>query len=262
MPSDKLKTMNDIAENVIIGEGVTLGSFCVIETDVQIGANSEIGHHVVIRSGTRIGKGVRIDDHTSIGKLPMKAANSAVTRSASFEPCMVGDGAVIGSNVVIYAGSMIQDEVLVADFASVREKVSIGRRTIVGRGVAIENDCSIGAFCKLETNAYITAFSLIEDYVFVAPGVLTSNDNYAGRSEERFKHLKGVTVRRGGRVGVGAVLLPGREIQEDGLVAAGAVVTRDVPERQIHAGVPAKLFGDVDEDQLLDNQKWFESGNE
>ncbi len=262
MHSESRVKMNDISESALIGEGVTFGSFCVVEAGVQIGADSEIGHHVVIRSGTKIGAGVRIDDHTSIGKLPMKALNSAVTRAGDFNPCTVGDKTIVGSSVVIYAGSRIDTGVLIADFASVRERVSIGRNTIVGRGVSIENDCSIGAFCKLETNVYISAYSELEDYVFIGPGVLTSNDNYVGRNEERLKHFKGVTVRRGGRVGVGAVLLPGLEIHEDALAAAGSVVTRDVPGRQIHAGVPAKLFGNVSEDQLLENQTWFESEKE
>lgn len=254
--------MNTISDRAILGDAVQIGNYCVIEDDVQIGANCILGHHVVIRSGTRIGESVRIDDHTSIGKLPMRAANSAVSKDAAAGPCIIGSKVLIGSNVVLYAGSIIEDEVLLADFSSVREHVSIGAKTIVGRGVAIENHCSIGASCKLETNAYIAAFSEIGDFVFIAPGVLTSNDNFAGRSEKRFKHFKGVTVRRGGRLGVGSVLLPGREVHEDGLVAAGSVVTRDVAPRQIVAGVPARTLRDVDEDQLLENQNWFDAPSE
>jgi serine O-acetyltransferase len=146
--------------------------------------------------------------------------------------------------------------VLIADLASVREKVEIGDFTIVGRGVTIENLCKIGSYCKLETNVYITAYSEIEDRVFVAPCVATSNDNFIGRTEERFKHFKGVTIRKGGRVGVGAVILPGKEIGEDALVAAGALLTGDARPRVIVAGVPAKEFREVPPEQLLENQNW------
>ncbi|MBU1947490.1 MAG: N-acetyltransferase, partial [Candidatus Eisenbacteria bacterium] len=100
------------------------------------------------------------------------------------------------------------------------------------------------------------AFSTIEDRVFIAPGVCTSNDNYIGRTEERFKHFKGVTVKRGGRIGVGSVILPGVTIHEDGVVAAGSVVTRDVPARMIVLGSPAKVLRPVPKEQLLENQDW------
>ena len=145
---------------------------------------------------------------------------------------------------------------MIADLATIREAVSVGDFTIVGRGVAIENKCTVGRYCKLETNVYLAAYSTIEDRVFLAPGVLTSNDNFIGRTEERFKHFKGATVRRGGRVGVGAVLLPGIEIESDAVVAAGAVQTRNADEDTIYAGVPARKFGAVPAEQKLDNQGW------
>ncbi|MCI0347656.1 MAG: N-acetyltransferase, partial [Chloroflexi bacterium] len=153
-------------------------------------------------------------------------------------------------------GARLRRRVLVADLATVREDVLIGDRTIVGRGVTVENRCTIGRFVKLESECYISAYSTLEDRVFVAPGVVTSNDNFVGRTEERFRHFKGVTVRRGGRLGAGAVILPGIEIGEDALVAAGAVVTSDVPPRVIVAGCPARLFRDVPTEQLLEHQGW------
>jgi len=110
---------------------------------------------------------------------------------------------------------------MIADLATVREAVTIGEQTIVGRGVAIENRCTIGKRCKLETDAYITAYSELEDDVFVAPMVATSNDNYMARGSERFKHFKGVTVRRGGRIGVNATVLPARSSRKKVLSPPG-----------------------------------------
>jgi len=108
----------------------------------------------------------------------------------------------------------------------------------------------------LETECYLTAYSVLEDRVFIAPQVTTANDNFVGRTKERLKHFKGVTVRRGGRIGAGAVVLPGIEVGEDALVAAGAVVTKDVPPRKIVKGVPAAVWKDVPPEQLLENQGW------
>jgi UDP-2-acetamido-3-amino-2,3-dideoxy-glucuronate N-acetyltransferase len=233
-----------VGENTIISEQVTVGEGCLI------------GHGVVIHPNVSIGSNVRIDDHAVIGKQPMRAANSILKKQDRLEPAEIGDDCIIGTAAIIYTGCRIGQKVLVADEASVRENTTVGDYTIVGRGVTVENFCTVGRYCKLETESYITAYSTIEDRVFIAPQVTTSNDNYGGRTEERFKHFKGVTVKKGGRIGVGSVILPGKIIGEDALVAGGSVVTADVPPRKIVRGVPARVWRDVPEEQLLENQNW------
>ncbi len=250
---------NVIHPTARLGDGTTLGEFCVIGADVTLGAGCRLGHHIVIHAGTRVGADVRIDDHASLGKLPMKAANSATTKEQELPPLSVGDTSIVGTGVVLYRGAVIDAKVLMADLCTVRENVSIGRGTIVGRGVTIENFCSIGRYCKLESECYLCAYSTLEDRVFVAPGVVTSNDNFVGRTQERFKHFKGVTVKKGGRIGAGSVMLPGVTIHEDGLVAAGSTVTRDVPARTIVVGKPAKVWREVPREQWLENQGWVDA---
>jgi UDP-2-acetamido-3-amino-2,3-dideoxy-glucuronate N-acetyltransferase len=247
---------SQISATARLGTATSHGYFCVIGEGVTVGDGCVIGNHVTIHDGTIIGNNVRIDDGAVIGKRPMRAANSAVTKDGDLPPCIIGNDCIIGTHVVIYRGAIISDKVLIADLSTVREQVTIGRKTIVGRGVAIENQCSIGKYVKLETNAYITAYSEIGDRVFVAPCVATSNDNFVGRTVERFKHFKGAIVKRGARIGVHATVLPGKTIGEDALIAAGALVTSDVPDKKIVAGVPGKVFRDVPEDQLLDKQDW------
>lgn len=239
-----------------VGAGVTLGAFVVIEAGATVGAGSVIGHGVVIHRDTRVGEGVRVDDHAVLGKEPMRAAISAVTREERLPPLEVAGGCMIGAGAVVYRGAKLGERVLVADGAAVRERVTIGERTIVGRGVTVENDCTIGCFVKLETACYITAYSVIENRVFVAPLVATANDRFMGRTEERLKHFKGVTVRRGGRIGLAALVLPGVTIGADGVVAAGSVVTRDVPPGKLVMGSPARVVRDVAEAELLDRQVW------
>ncbi len=239
-----------------IGRGVTIGELVVIGPRVTVGDECEIGNGVILHQGTRVGRGVRIDDHAVLGKLPMRAAQSAVTSDEELPVLEVGDGSIIGTHVVLYRGARLGSRVLVADLATVRERVSVGDRTIVGRGVSIENDCTVGRYVKLETGCYITAYSEIGNRVFIAPMVMTSNDRFIGRTEERLKHFKGISIARGGRIGVGAVILPGLSVGEDALVAAGSVVTRDVPARKIVMGTPARVVRDVGEEQLLDNQVW------
>ncbi len=242
-----------------IADGATLGEYCVVGAQVRIGAGCRIGHHVVIHDGTEVGENVRIDDHATLGKRPMRAANSATTSEQELPPLTVGDGAIVGTGAVLYRGAAIEGKVLLADLCTVRENVTIGRGTIVGRGVTVENFCTIGRYCKLESECYLTAYSTLEDRVFVAPGVVTSNDNFVGRTAERFKHFKGVTVRRGGRIGAGTVLLPGIVVGEDALVAAGSVVTRDVEPRTIVRGQPARPWRPVPVEQLLEQQGWVDA---
>lgn len=237
-----------------IGTGTQCGHNTVILGNVQIGENCRIGHGVVVHPDTIVGHNVRIDDHAVVGKLPVKAALSAVTKEQQLPPCIIENECLIGALVVVYRGCVLRTKVMVADMASIREDVEIGEYTIVGRGVTVENKVKVGRRCKLETEAYITALSEIEDGCFVAPEVTFTNDNFLGRTKDRFKYHKGVTMKRGARIGANVTVLPGVTIGVDALVAAGSIVTRDVPGGKIVLGTPAKPWRDVPAEQLLDNQ--------
>jgi len=240
-----------IHPSATIGKGTVMGHFVVVEEGVEIGKDCKIGHHIVIRSGSKIGDAVQIGDHTILGQQPMRAANSAVTNDTKHTGPHLSDRVRIGSHSIIYAGCHLDEDVFVADLATIRENVRIGTKTIVGRGVAIENASTIGSYCKIETNAYITAYSTVGNRVFVAPGVLTSNDNFIGRTEERFKHFKGAVLHDASRVGVGSILLPGVELPSEAVLAAGAVLTKNGAQGMIHKGIPAKPHGPVPPEQLL-----------
>jgi len=237
-----------------LGEGTEIGHFCVVAKGAKLGQGCRVGNHVIIHADTVIGDHVRIDDHAVVGKSPMKAANSATTKEQTLPAAKIADGCIIGTAAIVYRGATLGPRVLVADLAAVRENVTIGEKTIVGWNAYVEPDCTVGSFCKIESAAYITAYSKVGDYCFIAPGVITSNDNFVGRTEERKKHFKGVTVERGGRIGAGSVILPGKVIGADALVAAGSVVSRNVEPHQIVAGVPARKLRPVPPEQLLDAQ--------
>jgi acetyltransferase-like isoleucine patch superfamily enzyme len=243
--------MTGVDPSAQLGEDVQLGKNTLVEPDVVIGDGCVIGHNVILYKGTKIGSGVRIDDNVVIGKQPMRAAFSTLKLEDVLPPAEIGDECIIGTSVVIYAGCRLGSRILVADLATIRENVKVGDSTIVGRGVAIENLCEVGSKVKLETGCYITARSVIEDLCFVAPMVTTSNDNFLGRTEERFKHTKGPHLKRGARVGANAVLLPGVVIGEDAVVGAGAVAVKDVPPYKVFVGVPAEELRDTPVEQRL-----------
>ena len=234
-----------------IGEGVQIGRFTTIEEGAVLGDNVTVGNHVTIHAGTVIGEGSIVADHAVIGRWPRPAKSSTVKVDSELPALVIGEGCTIGAHAVLYRGSRIGREVLVADQAFLREKCAIGDHVVIGRGVAVENQVEVGSHTKIQTNAYITAYSRLEDHVFIAPGVQTTNDNFMGRTEERFKWVKGPTVKRGARVGGGAVLLPGVVIAEESFIAAGAVVNRNTEPAMVYAGVPARVLRPVPEGEMM-----------
>ena len=207
----------------------------------------------IVYPGTILGEGVQILDYAVVGKQPTLSPRSTAKREA-LAPLELGPGTIVSTGAIVFAGTRIGARVIVGDQACVRERVAIGDDVVIGRGSLVENDTSIGALTKIQAMAYITAYSTLEENVFIAPCVQTTNDNFMGRTEERHELMKGPTIRRGARVGGGAVLCPGVEIGEEAFVGAGAVVTRDVPPRTVVVGNPARELRDVPTRELLGNQ--------
>jgi acetyltransferase-like isoleucine patch superfamily enzyme len=228
------------APGLLLGDGVTLPE------GVLIGGN------VVIHDGTVIRAGARIQDGAVVGKPLALGPGSRASRHA-LSPCELGEGVTVGAGAVVLAGARIGPAALIGDGAYVRERAVVGEGSVVGAGASVEYDVTIGSRVRIQTGASITAFSVIEDDVFVAPCVITTNDNTMGRHDAHVE-LRGPTLRRACRVGAGAVLLPGIEVGEEAFVAAGAVVTRDVAPRALVMGVPAKVVREVEDAELF--ERW------
>ena len=214
---------------------------------------AEIAASATVYPGTVLGEGVKVLDNAVVGKQPSLSPRSTAKREP-LDPTVIGDGTVVSTGAIVFAGARLGARVILGDQSCVRERVEIGDDVVLGRGSLVENDTTIGALTKIQADAYITAYSTLEDNVFVAPCVVTTNDDYMGRTEKRHAAVKGPTIRRGARVGGGAILCPGVEIGEEAFVGAGAVVTKDVPPRTLVVGNPARVLREVPEDELLENQ--------
>ena len=212
--------------------------------------SAEIHPSAIVYPGTVLGTGVKVLENAVVGKQPTLSPRSTAKREP-LAPAVIGAGTIVSTGAIVFAGTTVGDRVILGDQSCVRERVQIGDDVVVGRGSLIENDTTIGAMTKIQADAYITAYSTLEEHVFIAPCVVTTNDNWMGRTEKRFGNIKGPTIRRGARIGGGAVLCPGVEIGEEAFVGAGAVVTKDVPPRVVVVGSPARVLRDVPADELL-----------
>lgn len=242
-----------IDDDVKIGDRVITGPFVHIRHGAVIGDDVLIGDHVTIQDGAVIGSGTVIADGAVVGKRPMLSPTSTAKRD-KLPGVQIGERCMIGAHAVVMAGTTLGDGVIMGDGAAVRERCTIGDGVVVGRNVTVENDTTIGARTKIQAGAYVTAYMTIEEDVFIAPMVVTTNDNYMGRTEKRLTQMKGATIRRGARVGGGAHILPGVEIGEEAFIATASVVTKDVPPKTIVMGTPARVVRDVPDEELLENQ--------
>jgi len=198
-----------------------------------------------------LGAGCVVEDHAVLGKRPRLAGGSAAHGPVG--PLELGERVTVCAGAVVFAGAQIGEGVIIGDQSFVRERAWVDAASLIGRGSVVDNDVRVGARVRVQTGVYLTAFTIVEDDVFVGPSATTTNDDAMGR-HERSRPLQGAVLRRACRVGAASVLTPGVEIGEEAFVAAGALVTRDVPARAVVMGVPARVVREVGAEDLL--ERW------
>jgi acetyltransferase-like isoleucine patch superfamily enzyme len=240
-----------VAPGASLAANVTVAPGAVIHDGAIIGAGSAIGAGAVIHQGVTLGEGCLVEDNAVVGKRPrLRPGSSAEGSIGAFT---AGAGVTICAGAVVYAGARLADGVIIGDQAQVRERAAMGAGTVLGRGSTIDFDSQVGARVSIQTLVYLTAAALVEDDVFIGPGVTTTNDDTMDRHPHG-QPLRGPVLRRACRLGGGCTLTPGVEIGEEAFVAAGALVTRDVPARAVVMGVPARVVREVGDEDLL--ERW------
>ncbi len=156
---------------------------------------------------------------------------------------MIAPSVVLGENVIIFQKDLVN-----------LYGCSIGDGTKVGAFVEIQSDVKVGANCKISSHSFVCSGVTIEDGVFIGHGVMFINDTYPQAVNEDgslqtaadWKVVE-TRIKKRASVGSNATILCGVTVGEGALVGAGAVVTKDVPDFAVVAGVPARVVGDVRE---------------
>lgn len=159
-------------------------------------------------------------------------------REEEYPSTIIGDGAVIRSGSIIYCDVIIGKNFQTGHNVLIREKTKIGNNVIIGTGAIVEGSTAIGSNVSVQSLAYIPLNTSIEDKVFIGPNAILTNDKYPIRKKDK---LEGPKIRRGASIGANATILPGIEIGEGAMVAAGAVVTKNVPPWKLAVGTPAEI---------------------
>lgn len=214
--------------NVTIKEGCMIGDNVVLGDDVYIDYHCIIRDNVILKKGTYVGVNCILGEYQNDFILNRNVKNPSLT---------IGENAIIRSGSILYSGSWIGNNFQTGHQVTIRENTSIGEHVNIGTLSDIQGFCSIGDYTRLHSNVHIGQKSVIEDFVWIFPYVVLTND-----PTPPSENLVGVTLKTFSVIATGSVILPGVTVESDSLVAAGAVVTKDVREGEVVGGNPAKVI--------------------
>lgn len=235
---------------------INKGQNCIIGKNVVIGGNVTLGHNVTLGDDVSIGDGSYIDSNTiignkvSIGKNSFVGANCIIgehlmdfclgRQQHNNHPVYISDNAIIRSGTVIYGDVHVGANFQTGHNVTIRENTVVGDSVSIGTNSDVQGNCSIGSYVRIHSRVFVAPDTVIEDCVWIFPGVILTND-----PTPPSEHMLGITVKSYAVIAAGAVLLPGVVVESDSLVAAGAVATGNVYRYQVVAGNPAKVTSDI-----------------
>ncbi len=228
-----------IGDRVTFGEGVFLGHNVIVENDVVIGNNVYIDSNSIIRSHVTLGDNSFVGANCILGEYWM---DFCLKRVPCIHPLTIGSNALIRSGTILYAGSTIGDEFQTGHRVTVRECSEIGSHVSVGTLSDIQGNCKIGNYVRMHSNVHIGQLSTVDDFVWIFPYVVLTNDPTPPSD-----HFVGVHIKPFAVVATGTIVMPGVEIGQDALIGACSNVTKNVPSYAVVVGNPGKVVTDVRE---------------
>ncbi|MHA1961656.1 MAG: DapH/DapD/GlmU-related protein [Candidatus Thorarchaeota archaeon] len=220
--------------------------------NISIGKNVKFGKNVIVYDNVEIGNDVIVEHNSIIGYDNLTNLREEVRNLERPYLTRVGDNVLIRPSSIIYAGCSIGDCGRICSHVIMREFTELGENSYLGNGTKVEGYTKIGNNTAIETQVHITAKALIEDKVFIATMTVLANGMTMNWSRPHIPTVEeGPRIRKGARIAIGVKILPGVEIGREALIGAGAVVTKDVPPFKIALGVPARVVGEVPEEERL-----------
>ena len=195
----------------------------------------KISSELIDRQLVHLGNGAVIDESAVIGYLPGRGNNQVLK---------IGTSARIRSGTVIYGGTRIGCNIETGHNVVIREENDIGDKFRIWNNSVVDYGCKIGNNVKIHTNVYVCQFSIIEDNVFLAPGVTLANDLHPG-CPDSLECMRGPYINKGAQIGINCSVLPRVVIGEYSVIGSGSVVTRDIPAGVVAYGNPAQVVCDV-----------------
>lgn len=234
-----------IGNNVSFGNNVTIRHNCIIGDNVILGDNVYIDSNTIIRNNVTLGSNLFLGANCIIGEHLMdfciECQNGSVNNQC-VHSVVIGKHSIIRSGTIIYGGCIIGDYFQTGHRATIRENTIMGHHVRVGTLTDVQFECRIGNYVSMHSNIFLGERTEIDDYVWIFPGVTVTNDPMPPSNILRPVHIKSFAS-----IAARAVLLPGVVIGQNALVAAGSIVTRNVGEREVVAGNPAKKVKMVEE---------------
>lgn len=156
-------------------------------------------------------------------------------------PARIGRGGILRAGTIIYGDVTAGDYFQTGHYTVIRAKVEIGDYCTVTNHSTLEGLIRLGNGVRIMSHVYIPSRTRIGDHVFIGPGVTFLNDKYPGRWETAAPTPRGATIEDEVTIGGGCVILPGVTIGRGSFIAAGAVVTEDIPPASLVIGVPGRV---------------------
>jgi acetyltransferase-like isoleucine patch superfamily enzyme len=191
-----------------------------------------------ILEGTILGAGVSVEDFAIVGERP--AGGEVVS------PARLGDGVLIRSHSVIYAGTTLGNKTQTGHGALIRENTTIGNEVSIGSHSVVEHHVRIADKARIHSQVFVPEFSVLEEGAWLGPNVVLTNARFPLGREVK-KRLTGVWIGVRAIVGANSTILPGVRVGNGALVGAGSVVTHDVPDGCVVVGNPAHVLCRVEE---------------